>query len=45
MVCDKSRDGKHSVSEKDGLLICFFCDEPYSSVICRLCCKANGVEI
>jgi hypothetical protein len=30
MVCDKSRDGKHSVSEKDGQLLCFFCGVPYS---------------
>lgn len=29
MVCEKARDGKHSVSEKDGLLVCFFCGEPY----------------
>lgn len=31
MVCDSARDGKHSVCEKDGNLICFFCDCPYSA--------------
>ena len=29
MACDKARDGKHSVREKDGKLICYFCDAPY----------------
>jgi hypothetical protein len=29
MACDKARDGKHSVCEKDGKLFCFFCDAPY----------------